>query len=60
MSRWPAPFEICNCLARTIEEADWLKIPPINDQLRALQRNALVAHILEGLRSTPATATSHP
>jgi hypothetical protein len=37
--------------------ADWRDlIKPINDEMRALQRDALVAHVLHSLRSRPATA----
>src|SRR5262249_41974439 len=37
--------------------ADWREVvQPINDELRGLQRNALVAYILHQMRSDPATA----
>lgn len=39
------------------DENDWLNVlQPINDEMRALQRNALVAYILHQMRSAPATA----
>ena len=39
------------------EEQDWLDtLKPINDEMRALQRDGLVAYILHQMRSTPATA----
>jgi hypothetical protein len=38
-------------------ERDWLSaIKPINDELRSLQRDALVAYILHQMRSDPASA----
>lgn len=39
------------------DESDWLKVlQPINDELRGLQRDALVAYILHQFRLNPATA----
>jgi hypothetical protein len=39
------------------EEADWLAVlRPINDALRSLQRDALVAYVLRRLSENPATA----
>jgi hypothetical protein len=39
------------------EEQDWLEtLKPINDEIRALQRDALVAYILHQMRAAPATA----
>ena len=38
------------------DESDWLNVlQPINDELRALQRDALVAYILHQMRSNPAS-----
>jgi len=38
------------------EEYDWLNVlRPVNDEMRALQRDALVAHILHQMRSNPAS-----
>jgi ABC toxin-like protein/neuraminidase-like protein/putative peptidoglycan binding protein/virulence plasmid A protein len=39
------------------EERDWFEtLRPINDEMRALQRDALVAYVLHHMRATPATA----
>lgn len=39
------------------DESDWLEVlRPINDQMRSLQRDALVAYILHRMRSDPASA----
>jgi peptidoglycan hydrolase-like protein with peptidoglycan-binding domain len=39
------------------DESDWLNVlQPINDQMRELQRDALVAYILHQMRENPATA----
>jgi len=39
------------------EESDWLNVlKPINDKMRSLQRDALVAYILHQMRADPASA----
>ncbi|MEG3861256.1 neuraminidase-like domain-containing protein [Microcoleus sp. herbarium12] len=39
------------------DESDWLKVlKPINDEMRGLQRNALVAYILHQMRANPTKA----
>lgn len=39
------------------DESDWLQVlRPINDEMRGLQRDALVAYILHQMRSDPASA----
>ena len=42
--------------ARYDEEAWWEVLRPINDEMRSLQRDALVAYILHQMRSHPASA----
>ena len=38
------------------EESDWLNVlRPINDEMRSLQRDALVAYILHQMRAEPAS-----
>jgi hypothetical protein len=49
--------DLQSALRARFEESDWLKVlKSINDELRALQRDALVAHILQGMHLDPATA----
>jgi ABC toxin N-terminal region/Neuraminidase-like domain/Putative peptidoglycan binding domain len=39
------------------DESDWLNVlKPINDEMRGLQRDALVAYVLHQMRATPATS----
>jgi hypothetical protein len=46
-----------NAVRARYAEADWLAmLRPINDELRALQRDALVAYVLRRLSQDPATA----
>ncbi len=48
--------ELQAALRARYEPADWRDvIQPINDEMRALQRDALVAYILHQMRSDPAT-----
>ena len=45
-------------LGARYDPASWRQVvQPINDALRSLQRDALVAYVLHGLRTAPATAT---
>jgi hypothetical protein len=46
-----------SALRARFKESDWLQIlKPINDEMRALQRDALVAHILQEMQLDSATA----
>lgn len=46
-----------SALRARYDESNWLQVlKPINDELRGLQRNALVAYILHQMRSNPVTA----
>ncbi len=46
-----------SALRARYDESDWLKVlKPINDEMRGLQRNALVAYILHQMRANPTTA----
>ncbi|MBD1930312.1 MULTISPECIES: neuraminidase-like domain-containing protein [Cyanophyceae] len=46
-----------SALRARYDESDWLKaLKPINDEMRGLQRNALVAYILHQMRVNPTTA----
>lgn len=46
--------ELQSALRARYSENDWFKIlKPINDELRSLQRNALVAYILHQMKSNP-------
>lgn len=46
-----------SALRARYDESDWLKVlKPINDEMRGLQRDALVAYILHQMRSNPLTA----
>jgi hypothetical protein len=49
--------ELTGALRARFAAEDWRRvIQPINDAMRSLQRDALVASVLQQLRSTPATA----
>jgi Neuraminidase-like domain/Salmonella virulence plasmid 28.1kDa A protein len=46
-----------SALRARYDESDWLKVlKPINDEMRGLQRDALVAYILHQMRINPITA----
>ena len=46
-----------SALRARYDESAWLSVlRPITDELRSLQRDALVAHVLHGMRSHPASA----
>jgi peptidoglycan hydrolase-like protein with peptidoglycan-binding domain len=46
-----------SALRARYDESTWLQVlKPINDEMRGLQRDALVAYILHQMRSNPATA----
>jgi hypothetical protein len=49
--------ELQAALRARYEAADWRAVvQPINDEMRALQRDALVAYVLHRMRAAPATA----
>jgi Neuraminidase-like domain/Salmonella virulence plasmid 28.1kDa A protein len=49
--------DLQSALRARYDESDWLKVlKPINDEMRGLQRDALVAYILHQMRANPTTA----
>lgn len=49
--------DLQSALRARYDESDWLKVlKPINDEMRDLQRNALVAYILHQMGAKPASA----
>jgi hypothetical protein len=49
--------DLQSALRARYEESDWLNVlKPINDEMRALQRDALVAYILQQMRANPDSA----
>lgn len=49
--------DLQSALRARYEESDWLNVlKPINDEMRALQRDALVAYILHQMRANPKSA----
>jgi hypothetical protein len=49
--------DLQSALRARYDESDWLKVlKPINDEMRGLQRNALVAYILHQMCANPTTA----